>query len=170
LLPLAILMVCQKLVDRPNFIFMPNLKKTKNKKRSAQHMNFSLKQFFQAYSHALQSKAQFFEYPLLESRLVHEFLQCLLRESRIAAYQFIKEKQKVSIFFSYDVVQKTPLNPKFIFYSASGRTHVASLKTLQSFNKQNPTALTLIGSPGGILSLKDCLQRKCGGQFLVTMI
>jgi len=71
---------------------------------------------------------------------------------------------------SYDLTQKIPLNPKFIFYSSQGRTKIASLKTLQSFNKQNPTALTLIGFQGGILSLKDCLQRKCGGQFLMTMI
>jgi len=40
---------------------------------------------------------------------------------------------------------------------------------LQNFNKQNPTALTFVGTPEGVVTLKNCLQRRCGGQLLVTI-
>ena len=141
-----------------------------NKKYDLYQTNFSIKSFFQRYSHALQSKAISFEHPLLESTWVHNFLNCLVKEARIAGYQFLKEKQKINIFLSYDLSQKTPLIPKLTFYSSQGRIRISSLKVLQSLQRQNPTALTLISTQRGILTLKDCLLKKCGGQLLVTLI
>jgi ribosomal protein S8 len=99
---------------------------------------------------------------------MHNFLECLVKETRIAGYQFKKEKQKVIIFLSYDLVQKTPLIPKVTLFFSPGRTQISSVKALQDFNRQNPTALTFIGTKEGVMTLKDCLQRKCGGQILVT--
>lgn len=148
---------------------MSNTKKNKNQKRVWYPQNFALKTFFQAYQNAINAKKISFEYPFFESRLVHEFLKCLVKESRISGYQFVKEKQKVHIFLSYDFAQKAPLNPQFVFYSSSARTKISSLKTLQHFQKQYPTSLALITFQGGIMTLKDCLQQKCGGQLLVTM-
>ena len=150
-------------------ILVQTLNKKINKKRNLNQINLSIKSFFQAYSHALQSKAIFFEHPFLESALGYAFLNCLVKESRIVGYQFLKEKQKVNIFLSYDLSRKTPLIPTFTFYSSQGRLRICSLKTLQAFKRQNPTTLTLINAQGGILTLKDCLLKKCGGQLLVTI-
>ena len=96
-------------------------------------------------------------------------MNCLVKESRIAGYQFLKEKQKVNVFLSYDLSRRTPLMPRFTFYSSQGRIRICSLKTLQAFKRQNLTTLTLINAQGGVLTLKDCLLQKCGGQFLVTI-
>jgi len=151
-----------------NLTEMQNLHYMPEKKHGSNNINFSIKSFFQAYNNALQSKAISFEYPVLKSLLVHDLLQCLLKESRISGYQFLEEQQRINVFLSYDLAQKMPLISKFTFYSSHGRTQIASLSMLQSFNKQNPRSLTLIGTKMGILTLKECLQRKCGGQLLVT--
>ena len=148
---------------------MQTLKKKINPKSDFQHLHFSIKSFFQAYSNALQSKAISFEHPFLESVSGHAFLNCLVKEARIAGYQLVKEKQKVNVFLSYDLSCKMPLTPQFTFYSSQGRIRICSLKTLQAFERQNPTTLTLIGAQGGVFTLKDCLLKKCGGQLLVTI-
>jgi len=143
---------------------------SKRNKSKNYRTKFSLKSFFQTYAKALQSKAISFEYPFWELTLIDNLLKCLVKESRIAGYQILKEEQKIHIFLSYDLVQKTPLIRKFIFYSSQGRTQISSLKTLQNLNKQSSIALTLISTHVGVMTLKDCLQKKCGGQLLVTII
>ena len=142
-------------------------KKSKNK---TYRTKFSLQSFFQAYAKALQAKAISFEHPFWELKLIHDLLKCLVKESRIAGYQIFKEKQKIQIFLSYDLVQKTPLICRFVFYSSQGRTQISSLKTLQNLKKQSSITLTLISTPLGVLTLKDCLQKKCGGQLLVSIV
>lgn len=132
--------------------------------------NFSLQTFFQKYRNALNAKMIFFEYECRESLWVHDFFKCLVQESRIVGYRFFQETQKVHIFLSYDFTRKTPLNPRLVFYSSFGCKQIASWKTLQDFKKKYPTSLALIEcqKTKKILTLKDCLQQKCGGQFLVA--
>ena len=158
------------LIIRNYLKFMLNLKKNKNQKHIWHTKKFSVKTFFQTYRNAINAKMIFFEYPFWESPWVHDFLKCLIQESRIVGYRFVKEKQKVHIFLSYDLTRRTPLNPRFIFYSSFGRTQISSLKTLQHFKKQYPTSLALIAFQGGIMTLNDCLQQKCGGQLLVALV
>jgi len=144
-------------------------KNTKEKKNPTA-ITFSLRAFFRAYTNAIQAKALFFRYPFRESALTRKFLKCLEKESRIAGYHFVKDKSSVDIFLSYDLAEKMSLNSKFIFYSSTQRKRVATLDILEQFNNQNPTALTLINTNKGLMTLKDCLQQKCGGEFLVTIL
>ena len=132
-------------------------------------LNFSLRSFFRAYLNAFETKAIFFSYPLLESRASHMFLACLEKEARIAGYHFIKKNKTVDIFLSYPLAEKTPLSLRFFFYSFKGRKRMVSVKLLQQFHNQNPTAFTLINTTFGFLTLKECLQKKCGGEFLITI-
>jgi len=96
-----------------------------------------------------------------------------MKEGRIAGYKSQKEKQTVIIFLSYDDSgEKTPFTPPAAaaaLFLSPGRIQISSVKALQDFNRQNPTALTFIGTKVGVMTLKDCLQRKCGGQILVSM-
>jgi ribosomal protein S8 len=91
-----------------------------------------------------------------------------MKERRIAGYKSQKEKQKVIIFLSYyDSGDKTPFTPPSAA-AALGRIQISSVKALQDFHRQNPAALTFIGTKMGVMTLKDCLQRKCGGQILIS--
>ena len=166
LLRLDILAVYQKLADK-NQILMEN--KTRTKKKNLFFQNFSLKAFFRAYNYAIHAKAISFSYPVIESSVVRTFLTCLEKETRIAGYYFLKKNRSVDIFLNYDLVEKAPLRTKFIFYASEGRKRVASLKTLQQFYNQNPTAFTLINTTLGLLTIRDCLNKKCGGEFLMTI-
>jgi len=98
------------------------------------------------------------------------FLTCLAKEARIAGYHFTEKNKTVDIFLSYDLSEKIALSSKFTYYSFKGRKRMASLKTLEQFDSQNPTAFTLINTNVGLMTLKDCLHKKCGGEFLVTII
>ena len=148
-----------------------NLKKQiKNINQNNYLLNFSLKSFFRAYFKALETKSIYFSYPVLESPTLHQFLACLEKEARIAGYHFVNKNKTVDVFLSYPLSEKTSSSLKFIFYSSKGRRRVVSLKLLQQFHNQNPTAFTLINTPFGFMTLKDCLQKKCGGEFLITII
>jgi len=143
--------------------------KIRTKKINFSCRNFSLKAFCLAYNHAIHAKAIFFSYPVIESYVARTFLTCLEKETRIAGYCFVKENRSVDIFLNYDLAKKAPLRTKFIFYASEGRKRVASLKALQQFYNQNPTTLTLINTTLGLLTIRDCLNKKCGGEFLMTI-
>jgi len=143
----------------------------RTKKKIFEKKKFSLKEFCRAYDHAIHAKAIFFNYPVIEveTHVVRTFLTCLEKETRIAGYCFVKENRSVDIFLNYDLAKKAPLRTKFIFYASEGRKRVASLKALQQFYNQNPTTLTLINTTLGLLTIRDCLNKKCGGEFLMTI-
>jgi ribosomal protein S8 len=130
---------------------------------------FSVKTFFRAYIGAIKSKALYFNFPFSTSKVTYDFLNCLEKESRIAGYTFSPKDQNVKIFLSYDLTQSKPLIPKVTYYSSQGRTRIATVKTLQQFQMQNPHSLTLIGTAMGIMDLKSCLVHNCGGEFLISL-
>jgi ribosomal protein S8 len=132
-------------------------------------LTFSIKAFFRAYICALKSKALFFYYPFLVSKTTIDFLSCLEKDSRIAGYKFLLQDSKTKIFLNYDLSYSTPPIPVITYYSGQGRTRTISVKELQHFQRQNPTAFTLIETSRGIMDLKNCLFYNCGGKFLVSM-
>ena len=146
----------------------------KNQKRNAKKNNFGftfcVPSFFRAYLQAVKTKAICFTYPLVESLTTRTFLRCLEKETRIAGYHFVKEKKNVVIFLNYEFSVRQSLDVQINFYSSKGRKRIVSAKLLQQFAQRNPLTFALIRTNVGFMTLKDCLQHHCGGEFLLTIV
>ena len=148
-----------------------NLKSQSQKKKEKKLQKiFAIKTFFRKYINAIKAKELFFTYPFMPSQMIYEFLECLEKNSRIAAYKICLEQQHIKIFLNYDLTQNKSLIPTLIYYSAQGRRRSATVKMLQHFHIQNPNVFTLIKTAFGIMDLRTCLSRNCGGVVLISLI
>lgn len=146
----------------------------KNQKQNAKKTNFgftfSVPAFFRAYLHAVKRKDICFAYPLVESLTTRTLLMCLEKENRIAGYGFVKEQKTVVIFLNHEFATRQGLNMRITFYSSKARKRMVSAKLLQQFAQRNPLTFALIHTNVGFMTVKDCLQHHCGGEFLLTIV
>ena len=135
-------------------------------------IKFSMKVIFSKHIvSAIAIKSNIVRIPFLRIAMRYMIFWIVLSKNRVLLdINFSKKNKKLIFFWVMIYHEELPLNPKLIFYSSQGRIRISSLKTLQNFKRQNPTTLTLaLIAQGGVLTLKDCLLKKCGGQLLVTI-
>lgn len=123
--------------------------------------------FFRAYLNSARAKALFFVYPSVTNNIL-ELLKYLEKDSRIAGYHVTKDKQ-IKVFLNYDMTRNEPLVQKIILFSSKGRKRIATLHMLKLFNHHYPNSLALLRTRYGLLNLKDCQAKKCGGEFVVSI-
>jgi len=76
----------------------------------------------------------------------------------------------VKVFLNYDATVKRSLDQKIMFYSLQGRKRIANLTALQRFHNRYPYSLVILRTSHGLLTLRDCLLRKCGGEVIVSIV
>ena len=131
----------------------------------------SLEAFFRMYLNAIKSKSLFFICPILDLNII-ALVRCLEKESWIGGYQLLKNNQNLSfvkIFLNYDASIKRLFGHKIRFYSMQGRKRIATVTTLQRFHNRYPYSLAILRTSYGLLTIRDCLLRKCGGEFVVSL-
>lgn len=115
----------------------------------------------------IKKKIQF-EYPEINSDL-QNILQKMQNYHFISGYKLDFNQHKTIIFLSYDK-QSLPIITSITIVSTIRRRQIISLENIKVFLKNYPTALALTRTNKGILSFKECLTLKRGGEFLVIII
>ena len=119
--------------------------------------------FFLLLKNAYQKKQKFFNYSSKNLNLLI-ILKKLQENSLILGY-FHLNISEIQIFLRYDLQSLPAINHVFLF----PKNRYISLKKIKAFTNDHPLSLSLLNTQFGILDLKECQKKNCGGEFLVTI-
>ena len=121
------------------------------------------KNFFLLLKIAYQKKQKFFIYTSKNANLI-TILQKLQEKSFILGY-FNLNICEIQIFLRYDMQSLPAINHIFLFPKAK----YISIKTLKAFQNDYSLSLSLLNTQYGILDIKECQKKNCGGEFIVQI-
>lgn len=145
----VILLVYQKLVDKKFSMPKFYLKKNKN--------------FFLSLKTAYQKKQKVLVYPSKNNNLLI-ILKKLQEKGLILGYSQ-RSISEIQVFLRYDMQSLPAINSIFFF----PKCRYISLKKLKAFTNDYPLSLSLLNTQFGILDIKECQTKNCGGELIVTI-
>ena len=119
--------------------------------------------FFLLLKTAYQKKQRFFKYSSKNPNLLM-ILKKLQEKSLILGY-FHLNLSELQIFLRYDLQSLPAINRVFFF----PKNRYISIKKIKALTNDHPLSLSLLNTQFGILDLKECQKKNCGGEFLVTI-
>lgn len=119
--------------------------------------------FFLLLKTAYQKKQKVFFYSSKNQNLV-TILKKLQEKGLILGYSF-RNTAEIQVFLRYDLQSLPAINTIFLF----PKCRYISLKKLKSLKNNYPLSLSLLNTQFGILDLKECQEKNCGGELIVTI-
>ena len=88
-----------------------------------------------------------------------------LQEKGLILGYCLKKTSEMQIFLRYDLQSLPAINTIFLF----PKMRYISLKKIKNFKNNYPLSLSLLNTQFGILDLKECQEKNCGGELIVTI-
>lgn len=121
------------------------------------------KNFFLLLKTSYQKKQKFFNYSSQNNHLL-TILKKLQENSLILGY-FHLNVAELQIFLRYDLQSLPAINQIFLF----PKNRYISTKKIKALMNDYPLSLSLLHTQFGILDLKECQKKNCGGELIVTI-
>ncbi len=97
-------------------------------------------------------------------RLTREVAQCLVRMGYVDRVEENKEKNTIRVYLKY--LRKLPLISDVKLISKPGLRVYWNLKTLERYKKPQ---MLIMSTPKGILSSKEALKERVGGEVIASI-
>ncbi len=125
-------------------------------------INYPVGDFLIRLKNAVLAKGKFVEYR--NTKQIREIANCLFRLGFLDKIEENKEKGTVSVYLKY--AHKLPVISDIKLISKPGLRVYWDLKTLERYKK--PQVL-IISTPKGILSSKEALKERVGGEIIASV-
>ncbi len=124
--------------------------------------NYPIADFLSGLKNAVLARSRLFEYKSM--KLVKEVAFCLSRIGYIEKIEEDKERGVIRVFLKYS--HKLPIISDIKIVSKPGLRVYWNLKKLEEYKKPQ---MLIISTPKGILSSKEALKERVGGEVIASV-